>query len=325
MKVPISCSIGIAAYNEEANIARIIQAIQKQRLKKVIIDEILVISSGSTDNTNTIVRKFQQKDKRIHLITEDKRKGKASAVNLFIEHAKNEILVLESADTIPDRDTIELLVAPFVNDNIGITGSHPIPINKKNTIVGYAVNCLWTLHHEISLKDPKMGETIAFRKAFKKIPILSAVDEVNIEALIKGQGYKAKYIPKAVVRNKGPENLREFIRQRRRIYAGHLATKEEYSYTVSTISGKKILYILTKDVLRNATKSTRNMFLLPRDLIFTGSTITLEAYSRFLGYLDFKYLKTNHAVWKISESTKDLSHTSAEKKNKPADAYYTYC
>ena len=259
-------------------------ALQTQKLKKVIIDEILVISSGSNDQTVSIAKDFAKNDTRIKVIVEKKRNGKATAVNLFLDAARNEVLVLESADTIPDSKTIERLVAPFLDDNIGITGSHPVPINTTKTFVGFAVHCLWNLHHEISLKNPKMGETIAFRKSFRKIPVLSAVDEVNIEALIRGQGYKAAYIPDAIVRNKGPETMKEFIRQRRRIYAGHLATKAEYSYIVSTSSGSKIFSILMKDIFKDIVEDFRHIIYLPKILIFSFFTIFRFNFFTFFSF-----------------------------------------
>ena len=308
VKSCIFCSIGLTAFNEEKNIATILTALQNQKLEKVIIDEIIVISSGSTDKTVAIAGKFAKNDKRIQVVTELKRNGKASAVNIFIDIARNDVLILESADTIPDLKTIERLASPFIDENIGITGSHPMPVNSKKTFIGFAVNCLWNLHHEISLKNPKMGETIAFRKSFKKIPVLSAVDEVNIEALIKGQGYKALYIPDAIVRNKGPETMQDFIKQRRRIYAGHLATKEEYSYIVSTSSGTKIFAILMKNLLKESFKDVKHIILFPKIFLFSMFTILLEVYSRLLGYWDFKILNKKHTVWEIAETTKDL-HT----------------
>ncbi len=92
-----------------------------------------------------------------------------------------------------------------------------------------------------------MGEMIAFRKIFQKIPVLSAVDEVNIEALVRGQGYKAIYEPRAIVYNKGPESVQEFISRRRSNYFGHIVTKYEYSYSVSTLNNIAVARILLKD------------------------------------------------------------------------------
>ena len=44
--MPLTCSIGIMAYNEEANIGRLLKAVLSQKLKTVAITEIVVVASG---------------------------------------------------------------------------------------------------------------------------------------------------------------------------------------------------------------------------------------------------------------------------------------
>ena len=51
----INCSIGIMAYNEEANIARTLQSVLEQTGPIVRIQEVIVVASGCTDRTVTIV------------------------------------------------------------------------------------------------------------------------------------------------------------------------------------------------------------------------------------------------------------------------------
>ncbi len=291
----IPVSIGIAAYNEEANIGRLLESIKKQKLKKVKISEILIISSGSTDKTNDIVNKYSNKNKKIHLIKQIKRLGKASAVNLILNKSINEIIILMGADILLSPTALEKLVKPLLNDSVGIVGSHPIPLNNKKTFFGYTAHLLWDLHHKISLKSPKMGECIAFRKVFRQIPVLSSVDEANIEPLIRGQGFKTVYASDAVVYNLGAQNLSDYIARRRHIYAGHLATMNEYSYAVSTISGVKILILLLK-----------NLELNWRFILWTPMVIILEIYCRILGHIDYKLKKKTHTVWQITKSTKNL-------------------
>jgi len=291
-KTPVT--IGIAVYNEEKNIGRFLQSIVDQNLKKTDISEIIIVSSGSTDKSDKIIKSYSLKYPIIELIKQKKRFGKASAVNLIINKAKEDIIILASADLSIPQNTIEKLVNPLNNAEVGIVGSHPVPLNDKNTFFGFTAHMLWDLHHKISLKSPKMGECIAFRKIFKQIPKLSSVDEASIDALIKGQGYKAVYAQDAIVYNKGAGNLKDFIARRRHIYAGHLVTKYNYGYSVSTISGFKILLILLK-----------NLSFSWRSIIWSFSVVMLEVYSRLLGYIDYKRDRV-HTIWQRTESTKEL-------------------
>ncbi|HVO85481.1 MAG TPA: glycosyltransferase [Syntrophobacteria bacterium] len=283
------------AHNEAANISKVLEALSEQKTARVEIDEILVISSGSTDGTDDIVRSWERRDPRIRLLRQERREGKASAVNLFLHEARNDILVLESADTLPLADTIERLVMPLADDRVGMTGAHPVPLNPRTTFLGGVVHLMWGLHHLVALEAPKLGEMVAFKKMVTHIPRDSAVDEASLEAALRQEGLELVYVPEAIVYNRGPENLKDFLVQRRRIQAGHLWLEANCGYKVSTTRAMRILRHL--------------MTLTPRSawgLVVAVGAIALEALGRALGCLDFWVLGKNPFVWKTAPSTKDL-------------------
>jgi len=160
--------------------------------------------------------------------------------------------------------------------------------------MGFAAHMLWSLHHQVNLRSFKAGEMVAFRKIFERIPYHTSVDEASAEPVIRGQGYEARYVPTAVVHNKGPLTVDDFLRQRRRIYAGHLAVRHLLGYSVSTMSGWKILGILLC-----------NLDWRPRPFLWAWGVAALEAYGRFLGRRDYKKRREQH-VWEIAKTTKDL-------------------
>ena len=121
MKTIVPCTVGIFAHNEEANIGPLLQIMRDQQLQRVEIREIIVVSSGSTDRTDGIVRDFIEQDSRISLLVEPDRQGKASAINLFLQHQTERVLVVCSADLLPQTDTVEKLVAPFADPEVGMT------------------------------------------------------------------------------------------------------------------------------------------------------------------------------------------------------------
>jgi len=286
--------MGIMAHNEEANIGRLLGALVTQRLRDVVLSEILVVASGCTDNTEGIVQDWANRDSRIQLIVQEKRSGKASAINEYLPQARERIIVLCSADLLPEADALERLVAPFADPEVGMATSHPVPVNDPGRFMGFAAHMLWGLHHKINLTSFKSGEMIAFRKIFERIPYHTAVDEASIEPVVRGQGYRAQYVSAAVVYNKGPETLADFLRQRRRIYAGHLAVRDTLGYTVSTMNARRILVILL-----------RNLDWRPRPFVWTWAIVGLEAYGRLLGLRDYKK-RRNHQIWEIATSTKQL-------------------
>ncbi|HVS88097.1 MAG TPA: glycosyltransferase [Candidatus Acidoferrum sp.] len=292
--MPITCSMGIMAHNEEANIGRLLEAVLSQRTKNVTVTEIVVVASGCTDNTEAIVLDWAKRDSRIRLLSQEKRMGKASAINDYLPQAREKILVLCSADLLPEVDAIEQLVAPFSDPEVGMTSSRPVPVNDPSQFMGFAAHMLWNLHHAINLTSFKAGEMIAIRKIFERIPYHTAVDEASMEPVIRGQGYRVQYVPTAVVYNKGPETVADFLRQRRRIYAGHLAVRDTLGYTVSTLSPRRILVTLL-----------RNLDLRPRPFFWTCAVVGLEAYGRALGLRDYRK-RRDHRVWEIATTTKQL-------------------
>jgi len=295
METRLSCSIGVIVYNEAGNIVRLLNALTGQKLDKVRIKEIIVVSSACTDGTDGLVRTFAETHPQVRLICQPERKGKSSAINLFLEAATSEICIIESGDTIPAEDTIEKLVAPFNNPKVGATGGRPSPVNPEKTLMGYAVHLLWRLHHRMALIHPKLGEMITFRKVFADIPSDSAVDEASIEAIIRSQGMVLRYIPDAVIYNKGPENFRDFVKQRRRIQNGHLWLKQKQKYKVVSQDGGVLARIVLAELAEHP-------WQVPKLVI----VVLMEIYCRLLGSWDFYFRKKNPFTWEISASTKNL-------------------
>ncbi len=295
VKTHYSVSVGIMAYNEEKIITRCLDAIQNQHVQSCDIEEIVVVSSGSTDTTDQLVRELAEKDPRIRLITQPSRKGKASAINEFLKVAQGDILVLESADTIAKPDTVEHLVKPFLNGKVGMTGAHPIPVNDKKTFIGFCVHTMWELHHRLALEHPKCGEMIAFRNIISRMPTFTAVDEASLEAIIAESGLELAYAPDAIVENKGPETIHDFIKQRRRIASGHRHLFATVGHEVPTKRAGNILSHIF-----------RIIHWTPKGIIYMGTLILIEMYARLMGWLDFYIRDRNPFIWDISHTTKKM-------------------
>jgi len=291
----IKCSVGITAYNEEANIGQLLQAMLDQRLYSVEISEIVVVASGCEDRTIDIVQEYMAKDPHIKLIVQECREGKTSAVNLFLQQAKEDICVLESGDTLPGQDSIEKMVRMFEDPQVGMTGAQKVPVNAPQHIIGYLSHLRLKLEHQLCLEIPRTGELIAFRKVFDHIPRDVAMDEAFVEALIIKRGMQVCYAPDAVVFNMGPETLSDFVRQRRRNFAGHLYLKDKYGYKVSSLENSRVLRI----ALEEAWGAIRLIYTL---VALAG----IEAFSRLLGAYDYHVKGEKHVVWDMAWTTKQV-------------------
>jgi hypothetical protein len=130
------------------------------------------------------------------------------------------------------------------------------------------------------------------------------VDEISIQALISQSGYKLLYAPDCVVYNKGPLTISDFLKQRRRIYAGHLKVLQQQQYEASTMQIGPILQQLI--AARDFTMGT------PQKAFWTAGAILLEGYARVQGYYDHMR-KREHHIWQMVDSTKDLSDYASAK------------
>lgn len=297
LTAPLSVSICVPAHNEGKNISYILEALIAQKTKDIYINKIVVVSSGSTDDTNKITREFVKRDKRVMLIPQKSRSGKASAINAFLKVVDDPVLVIESADTVPNPDAIELLCHPFLeNEEIGLTGGAPMPVNDDNTFTGYLVHTWWWFHRNI----PRFGEIIAYRNIFPEISKTTAVDEAYIQAKVIQSGLKAVHIDAAVVRNKGPENVSDLIKQRRRIFNGHSRLFQEEGVKIDN---------MTKSSLRLLFKYQPKSLL--HSLWLVGG-VFIEIYARILGAYDVHVRNYNPFVWDTATSTKNLALADTE-------------
>lgn len=284
----ISVSIGIFCYNEEQNIEAALLSLLKSKTELAVIKNIVVVSSGSFDRTNRIVRRYMKKDRRIKLMEEAERNGKSAAINIFLRQTRSEVLMSMSGDLRVKKNTVEELALPFLNPQVGMAGGHPVPTNCRFSRVGKEMGLLWELHHLVSLQQPKCGEMVAFRNVIRKIPTHSAVDEATLEVLLRLIGFSVVYAPRAIVLNKVPLNLKELLKQRRRVEAGHLWISETYNYTVSTMNTNLVAHTLLRLILRD-----------PEKLMTATRMLGYEALAKFLGWFDYTVLKRNPYIWEM--------------------------
>jgi rhamnosyltransferase len=110
-----NCSIVIRAYNEEKHIGRLLEGIRQQTIRDV---EIILVDSGSTDGTVSVVESFGARIVRIP--SAEFTFGRS--LNLGIQAATREWIVIASAHVYPVYpDWLESVLKPFANENVALT------------------------------------------------------------------------------------------------------------------------------------------------------------------------------------------------------------
>jgi hypothetical protein len=114
---PIPVSVVITCHNEEKRIGKKLDNTLGLNYPKDLM-EIIVVSDGSTDNTDRIVQAYVEKS-GIRLLRIDDRHGKHYGQGKGIQATSNEIVILSDATTFLDSEAARMIVRNFADPTIG--------------------------------------------------------------------------------------------------------------------------------------------------------------------------------------------------------------
>lgn len=118
MKKKAIITVGIPAFNEEANIQNLLRSLLSQKGSNFIIGEIIVVSDASTDKTVSCIKAL--KDSRIRLVENKMRIGQNHVQNLLLRliNGRTDYFLLLEADTLPkSEDFVSQLVSAIPDDS----------------------------------------------------------------------------------------------------------------------------------------------------------------------------------------------------------------
>lgn len=140
-------SLLVCAYNEEAGIA---EKLQNTLLLDYPQDklEIVVISDGSSDRTEEIVRTFSAEG--VRLLRTSRRLGKTNAQNEAITHCTGEIIVFSDATTTYDRAALRRLAAAYHDPRVGaVSGRYQYLDPGGSSPTGGGSSAFWNYENQI--------------------------------------------------------------------------------------------------------------------------------------------------------------------------------
>jgi len=100
-------SIILPIYNVEPYIEQCLDSVINQTYKNI---EIICIDDCGSDNSIKIVEKYKEKDKRLHIIYNEKNKGQAISRNEGVEYSTGNYIFFLDADDYLNLDIIEKLL-----------------------------------------------------------------------------------------------------------------------------------------------------------------------------------------------------------------------
>lgn len=110
-------SVVIPSYNSEKFISKCLTSILKQTFKNF---EIIVINDFSSDNSLNIIKKFQEKDKRVKIINNHKNIGAHNSRMLGVKNAEGNYIAFIDSDDYVDKNYLLKLYNGTENNQIDL-------------------------------------------------------------------------------------------------------------------------------------------------------------------------------------------------------------
>ena len=215
----------IPAYNEEKVIERTVRAVLESNYPNL---RVIVIDDGSGDKTLEVARKAfaaEEASGRVLILTKPN-SGKAAALNLGLEHLRDEeIFISIDADTVIARGAISRLVPHFLDPTVGAVAG--------NAKVGNRIN-LWTRWQALEYITSQNFE----RRALNTLGAVSVVpgaigawrtsavheaggfhtdtvaEDADLTMALLERGYRVQYEDLALAYTEAPVNANGLMRQR---------------------------------------------------------------------------------------------------------------
>ena len=215
-------SVIIPAYNEAAGIAATVRSMAAGRYRGRL--EIIVVDDGSTDDTAAIARGLGIPD--VHVITQANA-GKPGALNRGIAEARSEILVLVDGDTVFEPGTIERLVAPLSDPEIGAVSGNTKVGNRGGFIGGWqhleyvmGFNLDRRMYDMLGVMPTVPGAIGAFRRqALRQVGWVShdtLAEDTDLTMALCRTPWRIVYTADAIAWTEAPASLRQLWKQRYR-------------------------------------------------------------------------------------------------------------
>ena len=199
-----SVTILIAAYNEERWIDETIgnKLALDYPLQKM---EIIVVSDGSTDGTDMIVKRYL--NQHVRLIRQEPRAGKTAALNSAVKEAKSEILVFADANSLYERDALRKLMRNFADASVGYVTGKMVYTYSDGTLVGDGCSAYMKYENLLRFYETRIHSVVgvdggvdAIRKKLYRTMRPDQLPDFVLPLRVVEQGYRVVYEPEAVLR-----------------------------------------------------------------------------------------------------------------------------
>jgi glycosyltransferase involved in cell wall biosynthesis len=302
---------GVVAFNERRRLASAVRSLLSQQLPPDCEwGEIHVVVSGSTDGTDAVARSLAETDSRIRTVIEPSRNGKSAAIAEVFRRARGDYLVLLNGDAEAAPGAVAALLEPVAGGErpFAVMG-RALPRPSDTESFSSAARLLWSIHNSFhaSVLATREGNHLSDEMLLLPIrhlpPMTSGI--VNDGSFVGGwltqNDGTLHYAHRAVVRICSPRNVREHVRQRRRIRFGHRQIRDQLAVEPLTIG----LYARRHPVatVRLLARETRR----PGGVWALATLLGAETLAFGLSAVDARSDRIDHVRWKTIVGTDPTS------------------
>jgi len=267
----------LAVYNEEVVIDKKIQSTFETNYP---LDRIhfYIGSDNSTDASNAIIERYQEKYPQLSLTIFAGRTGKPNIINQLVENSSSPILVLTDANVFFYPETIYELVKHYKNEEIAVVGGNLI--NEHHSKEGIAVQENEYLKRENQIKYQEgvlwgamigaFGGCFAIRREeYNPAPKNHIVDDFYISMSVFKNGKKAINELAAVYYEDITDKIKEEFRRKVRISIGNFQNLGSLTSILWPLTSGLAFSFISHKILRwlapvfIITALLVNLFLLP--------------------------------------------------------------
>ena len=167
-------SVIMSVHNGEEYLKESLESILRQTFTNF---EFLIIDDSSTDKTSQILQRYQNKDKRVRIFTNQENLGLTKSLNILLKKTRGKYIARMDADDIslPDRLLKQYLFLEEHKD-IFLVGTGAYNIDEKGSV--------------LSISEP----LTTWREVEKRLPIENCIYHPSIMFRNKGYMYRDKFV-----------------------------------------------------------------------------------------------------------------------------------
>jgi biofilm PGA synthesis N-glycosyltransferase PgaC len=162
--------------------------------------QIIVVSDGSTDETESILRE-QARNPQVNVLLNQLARGKAQGLNDGMNLAQGEIVVFTDARQRIEPDALRLLMENFADQKVGAVSGELMLGDAKNGETGRGMGLYWQIEKRVRELESSSGSVVgatgalyaARRSLLTELPADTILDDVLIPMNVARQGFRVLF------------------------------------------------------------------------------------------------------------------------------------